>query len=197
MKYIIAISGAARAGKDSTVDILIKLLKGKSTKVSMARDLKYIAQDYFGYKGTHDNEDRKILQVLGTDIIREKLHKPIFHVKRACETIEIIQDCYDYIFCPDVRFDNEAYYLRTIFGNKVIFIKVERIGQNEDDNLTENQRKHKSENGLILFEDYDYIIKSETGLDKLENEILKDMGKFIQNQNEQDIKTFFNQYCSW
>jgi hypothetical protein len=197
MKYIFAISGNARAGKDSTADILAKLLNGKLTKVPIARSLKYIAKDYFGYNGTHNNEDRKILQTLGTDIIREKLHKPIFHIQQSCDVIEIIQDYYDYIILPDLRFDNEAFYLRTTFLDKVIFLKVERIDDNKDDNLTSEQHNHKSENGLVLFKDYDYIIKSKSGLDNLENVIKDVMGEFIEKQNESEIKKYYNQYCSF
>jgi dephospho-CoA kinase len=197
MIKVISISGAARSGKDSTADILAKLLNGKSTKVAMARDLKYIARDYYGYKDIKDEEDRKILQELGTDTIRLKLRKPLFHVKRACETIEIIQDKYDFIFCPDVRFDNEARYLQANFLDKVIFIKVERIGGNQDDNLTEIQHKHKSENALITFKDFDYIIKSATGLDKLEDEIKRVMGDFITKYKQTSgMDTFYKQYCS-
>jgi dephospho-CoA kinase len=197
MIKVIGITGAARSGKDSTADILAKLLNGRSCKVAMARELKYLARDYFGYKDIKDEADRKILQELGTDTIRIKLHKPLFHVQRACETIEIIQDKYDFIFCPDVRFDNEAYYLQSNFLDKVIFIKVERIGENQDDNLTAEQHNHKSENALVTFKDYDYIIKSETGLDKLKNEIKKVMKNFIDEyRQETEIEKFYRQYCS-
>jgi dephospho-CoA kinase len=197
MIKVIGITGAARSGKDSTADILAKLLNGRSCKVEMARELKYLARDYFGYKDIKDEADRKILQELGTDTIRIKLQKPLFHVKRACETIEIIQDKYDFIFCPDVRFDNEARYLQACFLDKVIFIKVERIGFNQDDNLTAKQHKHKSENALITFKDFDYIIKSETGLDKLEDEIKKVMNDFIvQYKVSSVMDTFYRQYCS-
>lgn len=187
MKYIIGIVGQARAGKDSTADILSKLLQGKSTKVPMARELKNLAKDYFGYTGTHNNEDREILQKLGTDIIREQLNKSMFHVERACETIEIIQDYYDYIFCPDLRFDNEIYGLKARFLDKVKIIKVERIDENKDDNLTESQHQHRSENGINLFNEYDYIIRSQSGLNNLESEIKKVLGNFIENQKILEI----------
>ena len=175
MKKIIAISGLARSGKDSTADILIKLLNGKSTKVPMAYTLKYIVKDFFGYTGTHNNSDREILQKLGTDIIRQKLNKPLFHVQHTCDIIDVIQNEYDYIFVPDVRFENEYYGLKARFGDKVIMVKVERMDENKQDNLTSEQKNHPSETGMSKFKNYDYVIKSKSGLDSLEGEIKKVM----------------------
>lgn len=184
MKKIIALSGLARSGKDSTADILVELLQGKSTKVPMARELKHIAQEYFDFKGSHNIHDREILQKLGTDIIRKRLNKPLFHVQHACDVIDIIQDNYNYIFCPDIRFENEYYYLKAKYGDKLIIINVQRTDENKNDNLTTEQHEHPSETGMNNFKHYDYIIKSKSGLDELEEEIKKEMKDFLEEQND-------------
>ena len=93
------------------------------------------------------------------------------HVQHACDVIDVISDSYDYIFCPDIRFSNEFYYLKAKYGDKIIFINVKRKGINEDDNLTEEQHSHPSEKGLDGFTNYNFIIESESGLDNLEREI--------------------------
>ena len=49
--------------------------------------LKDLAKRYCNWDGQKDEAGRRLLQVLGTDIIRQKLNKPNFHVGRICEDI--------------------------------------------------------------------------------------------------------------
>lgn len=187
--HIFLISGKARSGKDSTADVIMKKLNGKSTKIAMADYLKYIAIKYYNWNGEKDEVGRSLLQRLGTDKIREQLGWDTFHVERVCQDIRIIEDKYDYVFVPDVRFKNEVYYTQAKFPYNTTTIHVERLGFESP--LTEEQQQHRSENDLNGFT-YDYEIKSESGLNKLEEQIDLVLGDFIKELN---IKKFFKQYA--
>lgn len=189
--HIFLLSGKAQNGKDSVADIMMKKLSGKSIKIAMADYLKFMATKYYGWDGEKDEKGRTILQWLGTDKIREKLGWDTFHVERVCQDIKIIEDTYDYVFIPDARFKNEMYYTQAKFPYNTTTIHIERLGF--DSPLTEEQKKHRSENDLDGFQ-YDYTIKSGSGLDILEQQIDLVLGDFIKELN---MKKFYNQYASW
>lgn len=169
------ISGKAQNGKDSTADILMNYLKGKSIKLSLADYLKYICKKYYGWNGEKDEKGRSLLQFVGTDLIRDKLGWQNFHVDRICQDIKIAENEYDYFLIPDTRRKNEIYITQGMFPDKVITIRVERIGFESP--LTLEQQNHISETDLDNFK-FDYYIKSKSGLDKLENEVSEFYLKF-------------------
>jgi hypothetical protein len=191
LKQIYLISGHAQNGKDETADIIIKHLEGKCTKVSLARDLKAICQEYLGWDGSKNELGREILQKTGTEKIRQKLGWEVFHAHRVYETIKIIEDAYDYIFVPDTRFKNEVFYLQAMFPSKVTTIRAERL--NFKSPLTKEQQLHVSETDLDNFK-FDYIIRSKSGLDNLEKEVLKTI--FGINDKASDMEEWFKQYSS-
>ena len=172
MKKLFIISGKAQNGKDATSDILISKLQGKSIKVALAGDLKTICKNYLGWDGKKSEEGRQLLQEIGTNKIRNEMHWDTFHAERVYQTVKIIQDYYDYIFVPDLRFKNELHYLSAMFPNDVISIRVNRLGFKSP--LTESQLLHESECDLDNYMNYfDYFIESESGLDNLEKQIDK------------------------
>lgn len=190
MKKVFLISGFARSGKDTLADIMMKKLNGKSIKIAMADYLKYMATKYYGWDGKKDEKGRSILQWLGTDRIREELNLDTFHVRRVCEDIKIIEDMYDYIFIPDVRFKNEMYYTMAKFPEQTTSIRVHRLGFESP--LTEEQKQHRSEIGLLDFK-HDYDMYSESGLDNLEKAVDDVLGDLIKELN---MDKFYEQYCS-
>lgn len=170
MKQIILISGKARAGKDSFADILTYYLKGKSIKLSYANYLKYICEKYFGWDGQKDENGRNILQKTGTDLIRDKLGWQNFHVDRVCQDMKIAENEYDYFLIPDTRRKNEVYITQGMFPDMVTTVRVERVDFISP--LTIEQQNHISETDLDKFK-FDYYVRSETGLDKLEEEVAR------------------------
>lgn len=166
MKKVILISGKAENGKTTTAKILKSRLEENGNKVIITRYayyLKDLATRYCNWDGIKDEEGRKLLQSLGTDIIRQKLNKPNFHVGRICEDIEICQDYVDYVIIDDTRFPNEIYYPKAMFGDCVVSLRVNRV--NEDGTpfssaLTGEQKKHLSEIALDSFDEFDYVIKA-------------------------------------
>lgn len=171
MKKIILISGKAENGKTTLANILKEKLESYGNKVIITRYalyLKEIAKKYCDWDGNKDKAGRELLQKLGTDVIRQKLNKPLFHVGRICEDIEITQDYYDYVIIDDVRYENEVYYPITMFGkDKVYTIRVNRYDKLNGEivpfinSLTDEQKRHISETSLDSF-DFDYRCKNLT-----------------------------------
>lgn len=160
MKKIILISGKAGHGKDSLAKMLSNQLEELGYKVSIdhfARYLKDMCKIYAGWNGEKDEYGRKLLQEIGTDIIRYKLELYDFHVNRICEDIKICQKYFDYVIIPDCRFPNEIELPKILFENQVISIRVNRT--NYETNLTVEQQNHLSETALDDHK-FDYTIEA-------------------------------------
>jgi len=170
MKQIFLISGKARAGKDSTADIMMEQLKGKSIKLAFADYLKLICSKYFEWDGKKDEKGRSTLQFVGTELIRDKLGWQNFHVDRVCQDIKIAEEEYDYFFVPDTRRKNEIYISQGMFPDLVTTIRIHR--KNFTSPLTKKQLLHISETDLDNFK-FDYNIESENGLGNLEKQVIK------------------------
>jgi len=159
---IFIFSGKARAGKDTASNYVKSQLENQKLKVAQLLYAKYIkgyAKDYFNWNGSEKTKPRKFLQEIGTDIIRNKLNKPNFHVNRICEDIEILSSYFDVFTISDCRFPNEILTPKKKFGKKVIAIKI--IRTNFKSKLTKKQQEHESETALDNFTNFDYVIKSE------------------------------------
>lgn len=175
MKKVVLISGKAEHGKTTFANILRDILVSEGYRVVITRYayyLKDLATRYCSWDGNKDETGRRLLQQLGTDIIRQKLNKPNFHVGRICEDIEICQNYVDYVIIDDTRFENEVYYPKAMFGDKVVSIRVNRV--NEDltpynSSLTDEQKKHLSEVSLDNF-NFDYVVSS-SNIDDLTEQI--------------------------
>ena len=168
MKQIFVISGEARHGKDSVANFLKQKLPGTTLIIHFADYLKFIATNYMSWDGKKDVAGRTLLQQLGTEKVRMELRKPLFWAERVCETIEILQNDYDYFCVHDCIYLNEIYYPKAKFPNMVTTIRVHRM--NFDNGLTPEQKSHISERELVDFK-HDYDIYSESGLDNLEKEV--------------------------
>ena len=163
MKKIILFSGKAEHGKTTAAELLKNILEAEGQSVVITRYayyLKDLAKRYCNWDGQKDEAGRRLLQVLGTDIIRQKLNKPNFHVGRICEDIEICQDCVDYVLIDDTRFENEIYYPKAMFGDKVVAIRVIRTTPDFHSHLSEEQLNHRSETALDSFKGFDFVIEA-------------------------------------
>lgn len=170
MKTIITFSGKAEHGKTSSAMITKKILERSGKKVMLlnfADYLKFIAKQYFEWDGTKNEKSRTLLQWLGTDVVRKRSSS--FWVDSVFRIILLFEEDYDYFLIGDCRFLNECLILKNGFF-KVINVNV--IRKNFENSLTYLQRQHPSETSLDSYE-FDYIIESESGLDKLEIEVQK------------------------
>jgi molybdopterin-guanine dinucleotide biosynthesis protein len=174
LKKIILITAKAESGKDTVSDYLTQQLKNKGQKVAIMHFAQYIKQiliQHYEWDGiTKDEYWRHKLQYLGTEKIRLQMNKPLFHVSRVCEDIEIIQDDFDYVLIPDCRFPNEAYHTMACFPKQGTVLRIER--PNFKNRLTEAQRNHISETSMDNF-NYNNVLYNDGTLQDLHMKIDK------------------------
>lgn len=143
---VIAISGHAGAGKDTFASMLANAIEtwGARVKIVHYADLlKFICKTYFGWNGVKDEYGRKLLQTVGTDVIREK--DPDFWVNFVVKMLKLIGDRWDYVLIPDARFPNEIDGLKAA-GFDAQHWRVVR--EHYDNGLSEETRTHPSEISL-------------------------------------------------
>lgn len=143
---IIAISGKAQHGKDTTAGFLKSTLEADGYKVQVthyADLLKYICKQLFGWNGQKDDAGRHILQYVGTDVIRTQ--KPDFWVDFIISMAELFPDAWDYLLIPDCRFPNEIDCIKSA-GLDMVHLRVVR--KNFTSPLSKEQQAHPSETAL-------------------------------------------------
>ncbi len=164
------VSGKARHGKNTVSSMIREYYENKGLKVLETAFAKYIrmyAKELTSWDGCEDTKPRTLMQELGTDIIRKKLGKDDFFVRRMVEDIEIYQEFVDVVIITDVRFPIEIDYVKKYYKDAIV-INVKRINFNT--NLTEEQQKHASEIALDNYTEFDYILTNDT-LEELKNDV--------------------------
>jgi len=173
---VILISGKAQHGKDSTANILKRRLEeqGKKVLITHYGDLvKYVCKTFFKWDENKDEYGRTLLQHVGTDKIRKKF--PDFWVEFIIDILTVFPNEWDYVLIPDCRFVNEIELFKD-YGFNYTTIRVVRF--NFKSPLTTEQQQHISEIALDNY-NFDYYIASESGLDKLETEVMKFMEEMV------------------
>ncbi len=127
--------------------------------------LKFICKNYFDWDGKKNDNGRELLQYVGTDVIREI--KPNYWVDSVREIISFFSGEWDYVLIPDCRFENEM-----MWDESYNTTNVKVVRKNFESPLTIEQQNHISETALDNW-NFDYIIESESGVDKLELEVKK------------------------
>lgn len=165
---IICISGKAQHGKDTTANILcgyLKHLQKRAIVVHYADLLKYMCKTFFGWNGEKDEQGRKLLQYVGTDVVRAL--KPDFWCDFIIKVLKLFPDEWDYVIIADCRFPNEINALR-VAGYKPLHLRVAR--PNFISPLTPEQQKHPSETALDEYP-IDYFIHNDGTEYELEDKI--------------------------
>lgn len=143
---VYAISGHARAGKDTVAGLLAEELRASGDSVLVihyADLLKFICKAFFGWDGQKDEYGRWLLQYIGTDVVRKQ--KPDLWVDFVIDMLRLFDGQWSAVIIPDARFPNELRRL-TEEGFQVTHIRVERPGFSNE--LTDVQRAHPSETAL-------------------------------------------------
>ncbi len=182
MIYLIA--GRGRSGKNTFGQYLKEELEKRGRKVcsiELMRTLKGYCRDYFGWDGSDETKPRDLLQQLGTEIIREKMNMPLFHIHRLQEDISVLSNFFDDFIVDDVRFPIEIEEIRKKYDSTVA-ISIEREGKYSS-GMTEKQASHITETALIGYDGYDYKIINRTleGLQKDAEKVIKEVEKHEKN----------------
>ena len=148
---VIGIAGPAHCGKDTAADYLLAHLPHGFNKASFADPIKQMAtglgltheQLYGDLKDVVDDTfgctPRKILQTLGTEWGRERIHPDIW-VRAMSLKLQNLPD--GGLVMPDVRFENEANFVRQ---NGVLIHITGRFDNNDSP-----VEAHISESGLPI-----------------------------------------------
>lgn len=159
---IYVIGGKAGSGKSILGKYLKKELELMNHKViimQITAPLYFYAKTYFSWNGDMNNKPRCLLQNLGIDIIRNKLNKPHFLLKRLYEDIEILSNYFDTFIITDARLIDEFTSIQKKYQN-VTTIKV--IRNNYDNNLSEKEKQHITETEIMDYNKFDYIIENKS-----------------------------------
>lgn len=146
MTHFILCSGLAQSGKDTSAQIIKNDLesRGYSVLITHYADLlKFICRNFFGWNGNKDEVGRTLLQRIGTDCVRAQ--DPDYWVDFIVNIIRMFPSEFDYVIIPDMRFPNELDRIVDA-GFPVTHVHIARPGF--DNLLTDEQKKHPSENSL-------------------------------------------------
>ncbi len=168
---IFVIGGKAKTGKNTFGEYLKEELKDYGYKPCVMRitaPLYEYAKKYFAWDGNESTKPREFLQKMGIEVIKEKLGKKDFLIKRLEEDIEILSEYFDAFIITDARLISEFEELKKKYDD-VISIKLER--HNYDDLLTDEEREHVTEKELDEYDDFDYIIENRVKEDLKTNAI--------------------------
>ena len=165
---IFLLAGKARTGKDTVATEIVKYYQNKKVvRLGFSDYIKNYAMKITDWDGKDETKPRDLLQTLGTDIVREKINKDFF-VNRLCEDIMVYSYFFDIIVISGARFPNELDIPKNKFKN-VTIIKMER--PDNENNLTEKQKKHITEHALENYQNYDYLIVNDGNEEKLKEKV--------------------------
>ena len=180
---IIGIAGYARTGKDTFGNILIEHLNESglsARKLSLAFELKSdldnFLQQKFGISAfTEDPKEKNFIRPLlicyGTDLMRKK--DPEYWIKKLQKTIDLNNNCGIISVVCDIRFLNEASWLRKSGG---ILVHLKRAGVSAADT-------YESQNDNALKEISDFPIKWESFTENYVSNCKPIIKKFINEVN--------------
>lgn len=167
---IIGVSGKAKAGKDTFVEILRDKIVLFDTKrkiniqvIPFAKRLKEIAfQKFPEFKKNLEAKDeigRKLLQFLGTDFYRDTVDEN-FWIKELKKQVNMYTDI---LLIPDCRFENEIDMLNNLDDPNLGDIGLHVHVNNNNVPLLE----HKSEGRLVNYK-IDIRLENNTTIDEFE-----------------------------
>ena len=154
---IVGISGKKRSGKDTAAEILTENYGFES--YSLADPMKEAARAIFMFGDEQLYGDRKekvdefwdlspreVLQNFGTDLFREKFGEEVW-----LDSMERRLSFYlpEKVVIPDIRFPNEADWVKNMGGEVVRIDASERLESDDD---------HASETALDDYDGFDYVI---------------------------------------
>ena len=174
---IFVVCGKARYGKDEVSSLIGNYYnkRGKKTiNLQFSSYIKEYAKNITNWDGSDDTKPRKLLQEIGTDVVRKKID-PLFFIKRIIDDIKVYSYYFDIITISDARVKEEVTGIKKAFDD-VCAIKIDR--PNFDNGLTLEQRNHYTETDLDDYQGFDYTIINDGDLKDLEEKV-EDLMKVI------------------
>jgi len=167
---LIGIHGPLNGGKDTVANYLQAKFPDRFNRYAFAKPIKQACVILFGFT-PEQMEDRvlkeqidpfwgfsprRAMQLLGTEYGRNMLRKDVWIQRAALEVMNNIKIKRGTII-TDVRFENEAEWLREQPGAVLIYLQVP--------DLTKDDRyAHESEQGISFVKGFDHLIVNDKSL---------------------------------
>lgn len=179
---LIGIAGRAGSGKDTVADLLIE--KYQFRKYAFADPIKLGLQSMFGLNRTHfedrerkeapivrlgNKSPRQLMQLLGTEFGRELVDENLwigladsFYRELDAQVQSSFGDSVVRgIVIPDVRFENEARWIRSHGGFIVHLVRPDLVAVHA----------HSSERGVSYARNKDFVMMNDGSIARLEEEV--------------------------
>lgn len=170
------VCGKARHGKDTLASYMKNEFEkeGKSAIIlHFSTYIKDYAKMISTWDGSEETKPRELLQVLGTDIIRNKVDELLF-INRIKEDIKVYSFFFDVVIIADTRLEIEINEINNEF-NDVSVIHINRPYFEEE--LNSKQKQHRTETGLDNFNNYDFKVINDKEKEALIGEAIKIIGE--------------------
>lgn len=169
-KVLIGLHGLSRSGKDTAADYLVEHCG--FVKVAFAGPLKKAAAEMLGlplvdmYEGDREKKlplygvsIRQVLQLMGTEFAREMLHKDFWVLRMKQELENLEKKGQGKVVITDVRFDNEAIFVRKHGGTVVVIDRpgLKRMSHASEAGIQQDVEDVVVKNGGSLRELYEQM----------------------------------------
>ena len=165
MEKIYMLRATAQSGKNTVAELMKKYYEEEYNKsviiIAEADYVKYTLSTYYGINDFKSKEGRSKIQKFATDEARGV--DPYVWTHVVTGFLNAVQKDFDIAIIPDWRFYNEYEDMEKVFPGKVKTISITRPGVDKVDNMTTEQRQHKSETELAEFDNYNYNIVNYNG----------------------------------
>ena len=178
-QLLIGIHGPLNGGKDTAANYIQACFPEKFGRYAFALPIKQAIAVMFGFSQAQIEDrvqkeaidpfwgftPRKAMQLLGTEYGRDMLNDKVWIMRAELEHKKNTEVGRGTII-TDVRFENEAEWIRSQPNSMLIYLKVPDLERDEKYN-------HASESGIKLVESFDKVIVNDKskGLNSLFNQI--------------------------
>jgi adenylate kinase family enzyme len=179
---LIGLTGKGGSGKTTFAGFIIKYASIPFIQVNFKDALVHMAKK-IGWNGIKDEKGRKLLQTLATEVVRDCIDED-YWCNAWFDNIRF--DCFigeKSIVIDDVRFENEAQTIISTAIEKGCEYKIVKlITNNQPEVMTEQAKKHRSEQGIpeelvtnVIYMEYGLNFVEEAAKEFLkDNKILKE-----------------------
>ena len=168
---IFGLAGKKRTGKDTVFTYARDLVDGQAGRVAFGDPLKREVAAATGmplaFIEANKSEFRTVLQWWGTEF-RRQFFQPDYWIKQMAEEVRVMQRVIDVLFITDVRFPNEADWVRSMGG---VMVRVDRR-TGETDN-------HSTETEMDAYKNYDHTIENNGTMPELGSAVGAMLRKFL------------------
>ena len=165
------LAGKKRSGKDTVFTYARDLVDGQAGRVAFGDPLKREVAAATGmplaFIEANKSEFRTVLQWWGTEF-RRQFFQPDYWINQMAEEVRVMQRVIDVLFITDVRFPNEADWVRSMGG---VMVRVDRK-TGETDN-------HSTETEMDCYKNYDHTIENNGTMPELGSAVGAMLRKFL------------------